>query len=237
MKKASKPTISNKEQIKAMSTVSSVITSDLLIDDALKMIVTVITNIMKSNICSIHLIDEKTNSLIIKATQSISDEYNKKPPLKIGEGIAGKVAKENKPISIKNISHEKEYIYHDIAKKENLVSLLSVPMSIKGKVLGVINSYYSTLHDYTEKEIDLLTSIANIAALAIENSKLVIQLNCLKEEIETRKVLDRAKGILMRDDMITEEKAYLKIQRFAMDKRKTIREISEAIIIGSDIKN
>ncbi|MDD2751709.1 MAG: GAF and ANTAR domain-containing protein [Candidatus Omnitrophica bacterium] len=225
------------EQIKALAKISKAITSDFYLDDILRLIVTVTAELLDSNICSLMLLDEKTNELQVRATQSISEEYNKKPPLKIGEGIAGKVAQENKPLAIKDVSKEKEYKHKDIAKREGLVSLLCVPMSVKGKVIGVINCYTSKPHTFSEEEIEVLTTIANQAAVAIENTELMKRSKGFQEELETRKRIERAKGILMRDEKLTEEQAYLKIRRYSMDNRKTMREVAEAIIMAADMKH
>ncbi|MDD4895142.1 MAG: histidine kinase, partial [Candidatus Omnitrophica bacterium] len=87
-----------REQIHALTEISKAITSDLYLEDILRLVVTVTAEAMGSNICSLMLIDEKSKALVVRATQSISEAYNKKAPLKIGEGIAGKVAKENKAV-------------------------------------------------------------------------------------------------------------------------------------------
>ena len=224
------------EQIKALSKISKAIASDLYLEDILRLIVVVTAQAMGSNICSLLLIDEKSNKLVIRATQSVSEEYNKKSPLKIGEGIAGKVAKENKPITVKDVTKEKEYKYGGIAKKEGLCSLLCVPLAVKGKVIGVLNCYTASTHNFTGTEIDILTSIANQAAVAIENTELIVKSKVIKEELENRKRIERAKGILMREEGLTEEKAYLRLQRFSMDHRKTMREVAEAIILTSEMK-
>ena len=224
------------EQIKALSKISKTIASELYLEDILRLIVAVTAQTMSSNICSLMLIDEKTKGLVIRATQSVSEEYNKKPPLKVGEGIAGRVAKENMPMVIKDVTKEKEYKYGDIAKKEGLCSLLCVPLAVKGKVIGVLNCYTPSPHDFTETEIDVLTSIANQAAVAIENTELMVKSRVIQEELESRKRIERAKGILMREEDLTEEKAYLKLQRFSMDHRKTMREVAEAIILSAEMK-
>ena len=224
------------EQIKALTKISKAIASDVYLDDVLRLIVTVTAEIMGSNICSLMLIDEKRNELVIRATQSLCEEYNRKAPLMIGEGIAGKVVKDNKPIAVKDIIKEKEYKYKDIAKKEGLCSLLCVPLEVKGKVIGVINCYTSKPHDFTETEIEILTSIANQAAVAIENTELMVKSKVIREELESRKIMERAKGILMREEHLTEEEAYLKLRKYSMDHRKTMREVAEAIILANDMK-
>ena len=229
-------TMPYEEQMKGLSKISKAITSDLYLEDILRLIVVVTAEVMRSNICSILLIDEKKNELVIRATQSVSEEYNKKPPLKIGEGIAGKTAKENKPLTVKDVTKEKEYKYRDIAKKEGLRSLLCVPLTVKGKVIGVINCYTPFPHDFTETEVNLLTSIANQAAVAIENTELMVKSRVIQEELESRKRIERAKGILMREEGATEEQAYLKLRRYSMDHRKTMREVAEAIILAADMR-
>ena len=228
--------ISYGEQIKALSKISKAIASDLYLEDILRLIVAVTAQVMGSNICSLLLIDEKSGELVIRATQSISEEYNKKPSLKIGEGIAGRVAKENKPMTIKDVTKEKEYKYADLAKKEGLCSLLCIPLAVKGKVIGVINCYTPSPHDFSETEIDILTSIANQAAVAIENTELLVKSKVIQEELEARKRIERAKGILMKEQGLTEEEAYLKLQKFSMDHRKTMREVADAIILTSEMK-
>lgn len=224
------------EQIDALTKISKAIASDVYLEDILRLVVTLTAEMMGSNICSLMLIDEQKKELMIRATQSVSDEYNRKPPLKIGEGIAGKAAKENKPIAVKDVTQEKEYKHKDIAKKEGLCSLLCVPLAVKGKVIGVINCYTSTPHDFTKTEINILTSVANQAAVAIENAELIVKSKVIQEELETRKRIERAKGILMKDEGLTEEEAYFKIRRYSMDSRKTMREVAEAIILAADMK-
>jgi len=224
------------EQIKALSKISKAIASEQYLEDILRLIVAVTAQVMNSNICSLMLIDEEKKELVIRATQSVSEAYNKKPPLKIGEGIAGKVVKGNTAIAVKDITKEKEYKYQDIAKKEGLRSLLCVPLSVKSKPIGTINCYTPKTHSFTETEIDILTSIANQAAVAIENTELMVKTKVIQEELEARKKIERAKGILMRNEGLTEEEAYHRIQKYAMNNRKTMREVAEAIVLAEEIK-
>jgi signal transduction protein with GAF and PtsI domain len=228
--------IASENQVMALFKISKAIASELYLEDILNLIVAVTAQAMGSNICSLMLIDEKTGKIVIRATQSISEEYNKKSPLKVGEGIAGKAIKKNKPIVIKDVTKEKEYKYGDIAKKEGLKSLLCVPLAVRGKVIGVINCYTSSLYNFTETEINILISIANQAAVAIENTELMVKSRVIQEELEARKRIERAKGILMRDEGLTEEKAYLKLKNYSMSHRKSMREVAEAIILATDMK-
>ncbi len=224
------------EQINALTKISKAIASNIYLEDVLNLIVSVTAKMMGFNTCSLMLIDEKKKKLVIRASQSISEEYNKKPPLGIGEGIAGRAVKENRYIVIKDVTKENEYKHKDIAIKEGLCSLLCVPLAVKGKAIGVINCYTPKPHDFSEVEINILVSVANQAAVAIENAELIVKSKEIQEELEIRKRIERAKGILMEEEGLTEEEAYLKIRRYSMDSRKTMREVSEAIILASDMR-
>ena len=224
------------KQIEALSEISKAITSDLYLEDILKLIVSVTAQSMGSRICSLMLLDEKNQSLIIRATQSISEAYNKKPPLRVGEGIAGKVMLTKKPITIYDVKEEKEYKYKDIAKKEGLVSLLCAPLIVKNKAIGVINLYTHKPHKFTNSEIGILLAIANQAAMVIENTELMVKTKIIQEELEARKLLERAKGILMKEQNLSEAEAYRLMQKHSMDSRKSMRQIAEAIILASEMK-
>jgi len=224
------------DTVKVLSEISRTITSDLLIEDILASIVSVTARLMGSNICSILLLDSEKGILENKASQSVSDLYNNKPPLKSGEGIAGKTLLKNTPIAVKDVKKEPEYKYRDIAKKEGLCSLLCVPLSVKGKAIGVINSYTAKPHVFTRPEIEVLSAIASLAAMAIENTGLLMKAKSIEEELQSRKSIERAKGILMRDEGLSEEDAYLRIQRFSMDSRKTMREIADSLILSYNLR-
>lgn len=224
------------EQIEALSKISKAISSELYLEDILRLVVSVTAQVMDSKICSLMLLDEKSKKLVIRATQSVSEEYNKKPPLSIGEGIAGKVVKEGRPIAVLDVNEEEEYKYKDIARKEGLRSLLCIPLSVRGKTIGVINCYTSYPHKFSKTEIDVLTSVANQAAIAIENTELIVKTKVIQEELETRKLVERAKDILMRRLELSGEEAYRKIQKQSMDTRKSMREIAEAIILTEDLE-
>jgi len=122
------------------------------------------------------------------------------------------------------------------AKEEGLKSLLSVPLAVRGRVIGVLNNYTSEPHRFTKTEANILTTVANQAAIVIENAGLVVKTKMIQDELETRKVVERAKGILMREQNIPEDEAFRKIQKQSMDLRKSMREIAEAIILMEKMK-
>lgn len=222
--------IDHEIHVEALNKISEAITSDLYIEDILKLIVTVTAQVMNSKICSLMLVDREKDELVVKATQSISQKYNSKPNLKMGKGVAGTVAATGRPIQVPDVRSDKNYINRDIAEHEGLCSLLSVPLMVKKQVIGVLNCYTDTLHEFSETEIRTIGTVANQAAIIIENSRLLVESQVIREELETKKAVERAKSILMRQTHCTEEIAFRKIQKYSMDARKSMREVAESII-------
>jgi signal transduction protein with GAF and PtsI domain len=223
------------EQIKALSEISKVISSDQYLDDILRLIVTVTANVMGSKICALWLLDESTKTLSLEATQSISEEYLKERVLRLGEGVVGRVAEEKTPMRVYNVLEEPHYKEKELARKEGLCSLLSCPMVVRGKVIGVINCYTSYPHHYTDTEEAILTTVANQAAICIENTELMVKTKVIQEELETRKLVERAKGILMKEFKLDEGEAFRRIRKKSMDTRRSMREVAEAIILAHEI--
>ncbi len=224
------------KQIEALKEISTAISSDHYIEDVLRLIVTVTAKVMDSKVCSLWLIDEGENCLKVRATQTMNKEYLKERSLKLGEGVVGYVAQNDKPALILDVLKEPRYKEKELAKKMKLVSMLSVPMRVKDKVVGVINCYTSYTHRFTKTELDLLTAVANQAAICIENTELMVRSKVIQEELETRKLVERAKGILMKENGLLEDDAFHRIRKKSMDSRRSMRDIAEAIILAYEMK-
>lgn len=217
-------------QLETLSQVSTTITSTRYLEEMLHLIVTITARTMGSAICSIVLADEARGELHIAATQSLSEAYRNKPALKIGESVSGRVVKERRAIAVLDVTADPSYVYPDLARHEGLCSLLSVPMLCQERAIGVINSYTSAPHVFLPDEIGLLEAIANQAAVAIENTRLVETTAQMREALELRKVVERAKGILMRERRLTEEEAFRVLQRQSMNNRRPMKQVAEAVI-------
>jgi signal transduction protein with GAF and PtsI domain len=226
---------SYEKTIEALTLISRAITSDQYIEDILRLIVIVTAKAMNSEVCSLWLLDEKARTLRIRATQSIDSDYIKERSVKLGEGVVGYVAQHNKPYEVRNVLEEPRYKEKELAKKMGLVSMLSVPMAVKDRVIGVINCYTSGDHQFTETEKNLFTAVANQAAVAIFNTELMVKTKVIQEELESRKLVGKAKDILMRRRNISGEEAHRWIQKRSMDSRKSMREVAEAIILSEEL--
>lgn len=221
-------------QFDSLVKVSQSITSEDYLDEILNLIVVVTAEMLDSKICSIMLLDKKGEELVLKASQSLSEAYKQKPNLKVENSVLGEVVKTKKPLTVIDVRKEKKYFYHDLAKKEKLTSMVAVPMVIRRKTIGVINVYTKELHEFNEEEINVLQMVAHQAAVAIENTNLMGEALKAKEALEIRKLVERAKGILMRMNNLSEEAAYRMIHKKSMDTCRSMKDIAESIILLDD---
>ena len=225
--------------IKALMDISRAITSDLYLEDILKLIVMVTAKITGVEICSLWLIDESVspNKIRLKATQAIEPEYVKDRSLNMNEGVVGYVATYKSPLIIKDVLKEPRFKEKEMAKKLNLVSMVGIPLQVKEeKVIGVLNCFTAKSHDFSETEVNLITTVANQAALAIINTELMVKTKVIQEELETRKLVEKAKEILMRRRNMNGDDAFRWIQKRSMDLRKSMRQISEAILLSEELE-
>ena len=224
------------KQLDTLTQVSKLVAGKSYLDEILRLIVSITADSLKFKTCSLMLVDEEKKELSIVATQSLSEDYRNKPKLKPSQSLSGRAFTEKRPIAIYDVRIEPEYGFPDIAKREGLVSLLSVPLMVKDKCIGVLNSYTPEPHQFSEVEMNTLASVAHQAAIAIENTRLMDETLQTREELESRKVIEKAKGILMRERKISEDEAFKELRKTAMDKRKTMRQIAEAVLLSQEIK-
>ena len=182
--------------------------------------------------------EEKPPKIRLRATQSIASEYFNDRSLNLDEGVVGYVVMHKKPLMLKDVQKSKRFKEKEMAKKLGLISMVGIPLKTKeDNIIGVLNCFTSILHEFPDAEINLLTAVANQAAVAIHNTELMVKTRVIQEELEARKLVEQAKEILMHQRSIAGDEAYRWIQKQSMNLRKTIREVSEAVILSTQLFN
>ncbi len=230
--------ISHEQYIKGLMDISSAITSDLYLEDILKLIVMVTANVTGFAICSLWLLDENASppQIRLKATQAISPEYVKDRSLGLDEGVVGHVMSTKEPYIIKNVLRNRRFKEKDMARHLSLASMVGIPLKLKNdKVIGVLNCFTTEPHEFSKTEVNLLTAVANQAAVAILNTELMVQTKVIQEELETRKLVERAKEILMHRRNLKGDESYRWMQKKSMDTRKSMRQVAEAVILSEEL--
>jgi two-component system, response regulator PdtaR len=224
--------------IKGIMEVSQAITSDRYLEDILKLVVMVVAKVTGVDICSLWLIEEgkKGKQARLRATQAIDTDYVKDRVLNMNEGVVGFIASTNKPLIVEDVLKEPKFKEKEMARRLGLVSMLGVPLHVKeDRVIGVLDCFTLSSHRFSNAEINLITTVASQAAIAIENTNLIVRTKIIEEELEKRKIVEKAKEILMAKKGLSSEKSFRWMQKKSMDTRKSMKEIAEAIIIAQDI--
>jgi GAF domain-containing protein len=217
--------------------ISEVLGYDLSLPEVLQFIVGVAADLMESKIISILLYDEANRSLSIAATQSLSSAYRDKPPVSVDRSVSGKAILNKRALAIADVQADSSYGYKEVAKDEGIVSLLCVPMLIRGQAIGTINSYSAVARTYSEDDVKLLSLVASQSAIAIENARLQAATAAIAEDLANRKIIGRAKSLLMKKRKLDEPGAHRFLQKESMNRRKPMREIAEALLLSEDLKD
>jgi sigma-B regulation protein RsbU (phosphoserine phosphatase) len=155
--------------------VNEIISSSLEIDTILENVMTISKKVMNADASSLMRIDEKTNELIYQVAQgSVGEKLKKEVRLKMGQGIAGTVAEEGKPLLLEDAyTHPKFFRGNDEATGYRTKSMITVPLKVGNRVTGVaqvINRLDGKPFD--QDDLELFISLSSMAAIALENAKM-----------------------------------------------------------------
>ncbi len=198
-------------------------------------VVDFVTAVVQCDSCFVYVLDDE--ALVLRASKNPHPEAVDRLKLRVGQGITGWVAEHQEPVFVgRDASKDPRFQVFNELPEDRYEAFLSVPVISRGKLVGVINVQHRQPHTHSQREIQLISMIGFLVGAEIEMARLAGENSELTERLETRKIVDRAKGILQRDLGMTEEDAYLTIQRQSRQRRKTKKEIAEAIILAEDLR-
>ncbi|MCP4649254.1 MAG: diguanylate cyclase [PVC group bacterium] len=164
-----------KDKLETMLHIGHMMSSILNLEKLAEFIVQKISDVLKSRVCSLMLLDTEEEMLVIKAARGLDDVVVKTTRIKLGESISGWVAQKGEPVLVRNIEDDLQFGRANLPQYETK-SLLSLPLKVKGIVLGVINvadkKHSEQGNVFTEDDLQFLAMICNYAAISIENAKL-----------------------------------------------------------------
>jgi uroporphyrinogen-III synthase len=192
--------------------------------------------VVKCDSCFIYVLAGE--DLVLRASKNPHQELLDRLKLRVGQGITGWVAEHREPVAVDREAFKdpRFQCFHELPE-DRYEAFLSVPLLCRGRLVGVMNLQHREPHVYSSRDIRLLSTVGFLAGAEIELARLETENSDLSQQLETRKLVERAKGILQRDLGLTEEQAYLSIQRQSRQKRKTMKEIAEAVVLSEVVKN
>lgn len=191
--------------------------------------------LVKCDSCLIYVLDD--DELVLRASKNPHPEAVDRLKLRVGQGITGWVAEHNEPVAIpEKAALDPRFQFFNELPEDSYEAFLSVPLMCRRRVMGVINLQHRQRHVYKPRQVRLISTIGFLVGAEIEMARLEDANSTLTEQLQTRKVVERAKGILQRDLGLNEEQAYLMLQRQSRQKRRPMKEIAEAIILSDEVR-
>lgn len=225
--------INRDQKLKILQQIIETISYNLDLNDVLMRIVEIVSKATKADSCFLYLINNQ--ELILRASKNPHPKDIGRIKLKIGEGITGWVAKNKEIVAIaKNAYSDERFRFFNNLPEDKYETFLSVPIIYKDNLLGVINVQHKNSQEYKENEIVLMETIARATGGAIENARLFTETEVLKDALESRKLIEKAKGILMKKLNVAEDQAYKLLHKKSMDKRLSMKEVAQAVIISDE---
>lgn len=203
--------------------------------DVLNRVVEFASALVKCDSCLIYVLEG--DELVLRASKNPHPEAVDRLKLRVGQGITGWVAEHREPVAVaEKAGQDPRFQFFHELPEDSYEAFLSVPVLCRGRVVGVINLQHRQHHVYRRREIRMISTIGFLVGAELELARLEGANLSLAEQLQTRKVVERAKGILQRDLGLNEEQAYLTLQRQSRQKRRPMKEIAEAIVLSDEVR-
>lgn len=181
--------------LESLASVSRTINSTLNLDEALTVITREACALMQAKMCSLMMLDESRVWLDLRASFGAGEAYVNKPRLSVEESLLGGVVRRKKSVQVEDVRSSSRYQNVEVARREGLVSLLSVPLIFNGEAVGALNIYTGQRYAFSNEEIRILAALAELSAIAIEKARLYERVMDVEEQLRRNEKLS-ALGLL-----------------------------------------
>ncbi len=173
----------NARKLEALFQVGQSIISSHHLPEILDRVVREACELLQVKVCSLMLLDPTGTELVLSASHGAGPGYRDKPPLPVADSMLGVVVTRQRPLQVEDVQQHGGYRHVALAREEGLVSLLCVPMVFDNRTIGVLNVYTGTPYRFSTQDIKILSALANLAAVAIENARLHEKVVAAEEQL------------------------------------------------------
>jgi uroporphyrinogen-III synthase len=207
----------------------------LPLHDLLKQVISFATTVVKCDSCFIYVLEG--DEIVLRASKNPHPEMVDRLKMKMGEGITGWVAQHREPVAVdRNASEDPRFKLFNDLPEDYFEAFLSVPVVSRGRVVGVINLQNRKPYEYSRREVGLISTIGVLVGAEIEMARLESANLRLSDQLESRQVIQRAKGILQRSLGINDVGADLILEQESRRRGRSVREISESLLLSEGLK-
>ena len=229
---AEKPAISGVDFLHEIG--SRMAASDSL-HTVLNRIVDFASSLIQCDSCFVYVLEG--DQLILRASKNPHSDLVDHLGIWLGQGITGWVGWHREPVAIpeKALKDPRFQRFRNLPE-DTFEAFLSVPILSRSKLIGVINLQHRKPYYHTEQEVRLLSAAGYLVGAELERARLESENLELSDRLESRKHIEKAKGVLQREFGLDEATAYKAMQRESRQRRKSMREIAEAILLNDDLR-
>ncbi len=173
------------DQLSALREIGRAINAAWELQATLDLITRKTAAVMGMDSCSIYLLDEDEEFLTLKATTGLAPGSIGQAQLRLGEGLTGWAAQKGEPVAVADAACDSRFKHLPETEESIFQSLLAVPLSNQGRVIGAMNVQTERYHHYGNEEIELLSLIGDLAAGALEKAMLYDQMQRQISELST----------------------------------------------------
>ena len=160
--------ISPYERLRRLQSVTDTALAPLSLDSLLDELLDRIRDALEADTCAVLLLDEPRRELVARAARGIEEEVEQGVRIPLGQGFAGRVAAERRPVVIPDVDHSE--VLNPILREKGIRSLLGAPLLARERVLGVVHVGTLEPREFTQDDIELLSLVAARVAVALERS-------------------------------------------------------------------
>jgi len=205
------------------------------LQEVLAQVVEFVTAIVTCDSCFVYVLEKR--ELVLRASKNPHPGIVDQLSLHMGQGITGWVAQHKQPVAVtQNASDDARFQFFNELPEDRFEAFLSVPILCRGRVIGVINLQHREPYEYSQREIRLISTIGYLVGAEIEMARLELENALLSSQLDTRKTVERAKGILQRDLGLDEEEAYLTLRRQSRQLSRSMKDVAEAIVLSEEVR-
>jgi uroporphyrinogen-III synthase len=222
-------------EITLLNKIAARISAAAPLHQVLKDVLEFVAGVANCDSCMVYVLEGQ--ELVLCASKNMHPEVVGRLKMKIGQGITGWAAEHREPVVIAQGAYQdpRFKLFNELPE-DRFEAFLSVPLVSGGRPVGVINVQDRAPRLYAKREISLLATLGFLVGAEVERARLETENSKLSERLEARTLVERAKGILQRDLKLSEEDAYLTLQRESRQRRKSMKEIAQAVILSEELK-
>jgi bifunctional protein TilS/HprT len=154
---------------KALGDMAEALNSEITASEKLRRLVRSVARALGVRGCSLLLLDAQKKRLFHAASQGLSERYLRKGFLEAEKGLADVI--EGRTIAIFDVTTDSRIQFHELARQEGVLSILSVPVRIKGEIVGTLRAYSRTQREFTATEEQFLVSAGHLVGVALESGR------------------------------------------------------------------